>query len=180
MTVWRQAAEIGEPRTEPPPAPRFDEELLANDYVPIPCMLHPEQVTEYPQCDRDVLPGLLRHRVEQWDAQHDEQYNYALSSAPGTKVGGYPLWIQDPFEPVCECGRTMEHLLTIATDEFGTKGRWLPLEDRDNPAIVGPHTIIDRDAWAPHGLMLGDVGSLYLFTCTTCPHRPLAGTEQST
>jgi hypothetical protein len=39
---------------------------------------------------------------------------------------------------------------------------------------------MDRDAWAPHGIMLGDVGFMYLFTCTTCAERPLASTMQCT
>jgi len=60
------------------------------------------------------------------------------------------------------------------------QGRWLPLEDRDDPRITTPRPLMDRDAWAPHGLMLGDVGSLYLFTRTTCVERPLAGTMQCT
>ena len=71
----------------------------------------------------------------------------------------------------------MDHLLTIASDEFGSQGRWLPWEDRGDATITaGKRSIVDRDAWAPHGLMPGDVGSLYLFTCTTCAERPLAGT----
>ena len=73
----------------------------------------------------------------------------------------------------------MDHLLTVASDEFGPQGRWLPLEDREDPKIISQRrSIVDRDAWAPHGLMLGDVGSLYLFTCTVCAERPLAGTMQ--
>jgi hypothetical protein len=31
---------------------------------------------------------------------------------------------------------------------------------------------------APHCLMLGDVGSMYLFTCPSCPDRRLAGVTQ--
>jgi hypothetical protein len=73
----------------------------------------------------------------------------------------------------------MDHLLTVASDEFGTQGRWLPWEDREDPKITSERSIGDRDAWAPHGLMLGDVGSLYLFTCPVCAERPLAGTMQS-
>jgi hypothetical protein len=48
----------------------------------------------------------------------------------------------------------MRHLLTIASDEFGPKGRWLPAEDRDDPRITGQRLLMDRDCWAPHGLML--------------------------
>jgi hypothetical protein len=75
----------------------------------------------------------------------------------------------------------MEHLFTVASDEFGPQGRWLPWEDRQDPKIISKRrSIVARASWAPHGLMLGDVGSLYLFTCTACANRPLAGTTQLT
>jgi hypothetical protein len=74
----------------------------------------------------------------------------------------------------------MRHLLTIASNEFEFKDRrrWLPLEDRNDPRITQRRRIVDRDAWAPHGLRLGRLGSLYLFTCAACAERPLAGTMQ--
>jgi hypothetical protein len=140
ITVWRRAAEVtGSPAQ--PPTTRFDDERFAADYVPRPCVLHPERVVEYPHM-RD-LSG---------------------STAPGTKVGGHPRWIQDPQWPTCHCGAGMEHLLTIASEE----------------PMAGQRLITDRYCWAPHGLMLGDVGSMYLFTCTRCPDRPLAGSMQCT
>jgi hypothetical protein len=54
------------------------------------------------------------------------------------------------------------------------------LEDQDDPKVIGKRLLGDRDCWAPHGIMLGDVGSPYLFTCTGCADRPLAGTMQAT
>jgi hypothetical protein len=181
VTVWRWAAEVADPLSAPP-APRFDDYWFAQDYVPLPCVLHPEPVVEYPHpCGVPAqyphpcnLPVELAQRIQQWDQQHEGLYWAALSTAPGTKVGGHPRWIQPPEWPVCGCGRRMDHLLTIASDEFTPQGRWLPVEDRDDPKITSRRrSIVDRDAWAPHGLMLGDVGSLYLFTCTACAHRPL-------
>lgn len=71
----------------------------------------------------------------------------------------------------------MEHLLTIASKEF-LGVRWLAVEDRADPAATGQKPVTDRDCWAPHGIMLGDVGSMYLFTCLRCPDRPLAGSMQ--
>jgi hypothetical protein len=184
ITVWRWAADVTEPLPAPPP-PRFEDdwEWCARDYVPLPCVLHPERVVEYPHAEQpgfSDLPDALDERVRRWQERHDWLYWAALSTAPGTKVGGHPRWIQPPQWPVCDCGQRMQHLLTIASDEFGPQGRWLPVEDRDDPKITGQRLLLDRDCWAPHGLMLGDVGSLYLFTCTACGERPLAGTMQWT
>jgi hypothetical protein len=128
--------------------------------------------------DASGRPDALDERVRQWQQRYHWLYWNALSTAPGTKVGGYPRWIQAPQWPVCECGLRMRHLLTIASEEFDGHERWLPLEDRDDPKITGRRLLTDRVCWAPHGLMLGDVGSLYLFTCTAHAERPLAGTMQ--
>ncbi|XVV16772.1 hypothetical protein ACQP2X_21065 [Actinoplanes sp. CA-131856] len=51
----------------------------------------------------------------------------------------------------------MEHLLTVASWEF-SRGDEHPGRRVQNPA----------------GLMLGDVGGIYLFTCPVCPGRPFA------
>jgi hypothetical protein len=174
ITVWRRAAEVTRPLSAPPP-PRFDEEWCAMDYVPLRCVVHPERVVEYPGLRG--LPGGLAERVRQWDQRHEGLYSAALSMAPGTKVGGHPWWIQGPEWPQCGCGRRMQHLLTIASGEFDERGRWLPLEDRSDPTSTAPHPYEGPDPWPP-GVMLGDVGSLYLFTCTACAERPLAGTMQ--
>jgi hypothetical protein len=165
VTVWRTAAQVGQ-RLAAPPAPRFDgldRDLAPDDYVPRPCVVHPEPVIECPH--PDDLPDQLAERVKRWDEGGGGRYWAELSTTPGTKVGGHPGWIQDPQWPVCGCGRRMDHLLTIASGEFGSLGRWTRL--------------MDRGAWAPHGIKLGGGGgSLYLFACTVCAERPLAGVLQ--
>ncbi len=131
--------------------------------MPRPCVVHPEPVIEYPH--PDDLPDGLAERVNRWGEEGGGRYWAELSTAPGTKVGGHPRWIQDPEWPLCGCGRRMDHLLTIASGEFGSQGRWTRL--------------MDRDAWAPHGIALGGGGgSLYLFACTVCVGRPLGGVLQ--
>lgn len=88
---------------------------------------------------------------------------------------------------MCDCGRRMTHLLTIGRDEFGNRMRWIPVEDRDEASFAEERyeasftqarPAISRDTLAPHGISLGDIGSMYLFTCTTCGHRPLDGRMQ--
>jgi len=186
---WRRAAAVTEVLAGPP-EPRFDQDMNARRYQPVPCLLNPEPVTEYPGYSRypgySDLPEPLRQRVERWDDLTAGLYTEVLSVAPGTKAGGYPGWIQEPDWPVCGCGHRMDHLLTIASGEWGNRMRWIPPEDRDH-TFTGEHyeasftsarPLMPQDALAPHGIQLGDIGSMYLFTCTTCQHRPLGGSVQ--
>lgn len=186
---WRRAAAVSEV-LDTPPGPRFDLEMNARLYQPLPCLLHPEPVTEYPGCSRypdcSDLPEPLRQRLERWDDLTAGLYTEVLSAAPGTKAGGHPKWIQERDWPACGCGRRMDHLLTIASSEWGNRMRWIPLEDRDQ-TFAGEHYEASftrprptRSGWAPHDIQLGDIGSMYLFTCTTCRHRPLDGSVQMT
>ncbi|WP_411111570.1 hypothetical protein [Streptomyces sp. c-19] len=71
----------------------------------------------------------------------------------------------------------MEHLLSVTASEPGM-GRWLPLDDRDSPqdgtmvsswrAEADPAAL---DAFG-HGVVLGDLGGVYLFVCRLCPDTP--------
>ena len=178
---WRRAADVASVLADPP-LPVFEDDHGARDYYPAPCVLHPERVTEYPH--PDDLPEDLRERIEEWDeeqAGQDENedpfpgpYETDLSTAPGTKALGWPSWIQVPQRPDCVgCGQPMTHLATISSEESenwengaGTRWQAADLPDR----FFRNH--------APHGLMIGDMGSMYLFTCTRCPDRPLGSSVQ--
>ena len=171
---WRRRADIAACRPEMPPP---DAEADAR-HVPVPCVLDPERVIEYPTYD---LPNTVRSqirdtvtRVAQDTGWH---YDTDLAVASGTKIGGYPGWTQPPDWPVCTCGCVMEHLVTVASWEFsrGDEKRWIPVEDR--PAMAGwGFDSPDEHPWRtiqnPAGLMLGDAGGIYLFVCTNCPDRP--------
>ncbi len=161
---WRAVASLTEVRSAPP-APTD----ARAEHVPSPCVLHPEQVVDYPSWDlpRD-LDELLSERFDRLEKETGWLYEYHLAEAPGIKLGGYPSWTQDPIWPECEgCGETMSHLLTVSSAEYDGESRrtWLPVEDRE-----GGH---ERDrTQRPHGLMLGDMGGVYVFECRTCPDRP--------
>lgn len=171
---WRRRADVGARLTEQPAA----HEEAPDHYLPDPCVVHPERVVEYPSYD---LPAEVRdqirttvNRVEEETGWH---YDYDLSVAPGIKVGGYPSWTQTPYWPTCGCGTGMVHLLTVASWELsrGDDRRWIPLEDR--PAMEGwGFDSPDGHPWRaiqnPAGIMLGDVGGIYLFVCPSCPDRP--------
>ncbi|GAA1533179.1 hypothetical protein GCM10009827_058960 [Dactylosporangium maewongense] len=152
---WRDSAGFHQPAAIPVPhhaSPRTT--------VPAPCSVSPEPVLEYPSWDlpRDLYYAIRSATPYDFDAE--------LSVAPGTKLGGYPSWCQLPEWPACPaCGTTMEHLATVASLECDPGGeRWLPAGSRLRQ---------------PSGLMLGDVGSIYLFTCTACPHRPYESVFQN-
>ena len=146
------------------------------DYLPRHCSVHPERVVEYP--DLAELPEPLPAVVGAWEASTGTPiYQYLLSTAPGTKIGGHVAWIQEPEVPRCDAGHAMTHLVTIASAEFdgGSWPRWLAVEDADAWAASYPRREAVQNAPA---IMLGDMGSLYVFSCLRCPERPVASVFQ--
>ena len=114
--------------------------LAATSYLPAPCVLLPERVTECPH--PYDLPDTLRDRLQAWDAWQDidRPYLRLLSTTPGTKLLGHSNWIQGPRWPVCVCGRRMTHLVTIASAEYGDGDCW-----NDVPTGSSPHRIMIGD-----------------------------------
>ncbi|MFJ8160339.1 DUF1963 domain-containing protein [Streptomyces sp. NPDC096136] len=155
---WRSAAAVGDVRAAPPPPAG-----ARAGRIPAPCVVHPERVTEHPCWDlEDALWDALEPRFGQVEAETGWDYQYHLSTAPGTKLGGYPGWSQDPRWPACShCRKPMEHLLTVESREADAHSRltWTPVEDRGAD-------------YRHAGLVLGDLGGVYLFECRTCPGRP--------
>ncbi|SUA79820.1 Uncharacterised protein [Nocardia otitidiscaviarum] len=174
QVFWRDSATAGTMRAAPAlPA------AAEPEYIPSPCLVHPEQVAEYPSWDLQLHPrlrGALRPRFEQLTADTGWQYQYHLSTAPGIKLGGYPGWSTDPVWPDCaSCGQRMEHLLTVPSSEYdGESWRtWLPLEERTAPAIQAD-SYYPTDRLEPVGVHIGRSGGVYIFECRRCPDRPIA------
>ncbi|WP_331769827.1 DUF1963 domain-containing protein (plasmid) [Embleya sp. NBC_00888] len=171
---WRNSQVIGAVAARPP-VPAGAEA----DHVPQPCVVHPEEVVEYPSWDLpEPADSAIRPRVDALFEETGWRYHYHLSYAPGIKLGGYPGWTQEPGWPDCgTCGARMEHLLTVASWEWdGESWRtWLPVEERrsdDGPDF--PRNEAAEAGHNPHGLMLGDAGGVYIFECRACPGRPYA------
>jgi hypothetical protein len=180
---WRSLKKIRLPRPDnPPPQEAYYE------YVPYTCRLLPERVIEYPAIEE--LPDDLVQRIEEWEDQnldengiHACEYEAELSVAYGTKIGGHVRSIQYPQRPICNCGRPMEHLLTIATTEWNgmRDPRWTPFEEQEKFAsfpsawdeLTEEHTELFRALWIPTGLSLGDAGHMQLFMCLHCRERPI-------
>jgi hypothetical protein len=156
-------------------------------YVPRPCVLSPERVDELPSAfelevsTTNELDEAIAHHaaadLERLGITGDSGlYQRHFSVAPGTKVGGYVGWVQDPRVPTCRCGAPMEHLLTIASAEFdGAYQRWMPLEERHvwREGFDARHAV-----QSAADLMFGDMGSFYVFVCRRCPERPVSAVSQ--
>jgi hypothetical protein len=158
---WRSEASLAAQHPTSPTAPANNR----HGYVPRPCLIDPEPVIEYPAED---LPGLYdQHQaaIDRIEAETGWSFSYHLSVAPGIKVGGYPRWTQFPDWPVCDCGTRMDHLLTVASVESDGESwrRWMPLEEVGHAGGKGFNAT---------DLCIGDVGSMYLFVCASCPNMP--------
>lgn len=149
VLFWRSAAAVTDVFAAPPEPPvvQFD------GYLPEPCLLAPEQITEYPvspELSKDVRVQLgdwsrwqaAGEAVDSRYASYPEEfYDVDLSVAPGWKVGGWAAWgYTDPRPQSCPaCDTTMVPLLTIATYEWDASTRsWIPEEDRDEREPISP------------------------------------------
>ena len=98
----------------------------------------------------------------------------AQKKVQGTKLGGYPDWVQDPEYPRCpKCKTQMEHYVTIASTEWDGMSfhRWKPVEE-GLPDRAGDGHIEDAR------LMIGDAGNLYMFVCREHDTWPVAQVMQ--
>ncbi|WP_199547161.1 hypothetical protein [Streptomyces sp. N35] len=183
---WRRAAEVGEVLAAPPEPYEAD---WRGDYVPEPCLLAPEQITEYPSTF-DLSPE-LRQQVEdwsRWQAAGDavdssyaddpkEFYDAELADAPGWKVGGWPPWGRtDSIPRFCTvCEARMVPQLAIATFEWdGESGSWIPYEDQ---AAESAGSAVGRSPEQPTAIQVGSADTMQLYVCPqspTPPQRPRA------
>lgn len=176
---WRTAAEINDILAAPPEPPA----VQYPGYLPQPCLLAPEEVTEYPNSME--LEPKLRQQVEEchaWDSANaevngeeevtsEEFYNEALSVAPGWKVGGWIGWgLTDPEPRSCaSCGSDMNPLLTIASYEWDmTTSTWTPYEDQTDTT----ETVIEPDPSVPTMVQIGDRYNLQFYVCSKSPAHP--------
>ncbi|OMI85716.1 hypothetical protein BSZ07_32575 [Streptomyces sp. M1013] len=152
---WRNTTAVSDVLTEQP-----EPEVVGRaEYVPDPCLLHPEQVGEHQW--GDLLPYSIRERLDEWEDWEDEDavsYQSDLSIPPGWKVGGFAPWpLTGPQDVVCRCGQRMDLLLAVDSREWdrGTRS-WVPVEDRH---------LADTEANTPTQVVVGRGGRLLIFVC---------------
>lgn len=168
---WRTAADVTHILTAPPEPVETE---FTHYYLPEPCVLAPEQITEYPnflELDRE-----LQQQLSDWDrwkaagVEIDDSYEVApqefygneLSIAPGWKFGGWAPWgLTDPIDRFCiHCGTKMTPLLTISSEEWNPIGKgWVPYEDQALGAL-------DDDRLSnPPGVQVSDANHLQIYCC---------------
>ncbi|TDC70591.1 DUF1963 domain-containing protein [Actinomadura sp. GC306] len=166
---WRRAADVTEVLAVPP-APRQVEEWA----MPIPCLLDPEPIVEYPYIEE--LPRKLQDEIEEWEGEYPA-YLYGLSIASGCKVGGGMSWnVTDMGQhPTCDvCGSQARLILQLDSSEWGGESdqedgppRWQPVED----------TGLELDAyWAankPTGLVISRFSHGGFYGCSTDHEHPV-------
>jgi hypothetical protein len=130
---WRDSASV----TAVGAATEPDRALSDEDSLPAACRISPERVVEFPHW-LDLPSDQMRERVAEWEEGQDWSYGEHLSTAPGSKIGGWINWVQDPRWPECDRGHRMDHLLTVATAEWGNTSwrTWMPLEERARTDFV--------------------------------------------
>ncbi|MFE5867073.1 hypothetical protein ACFQ6V_00315 [Streptomyces roseifaciens] len=162
---WRRSSDVRDILTDPPEPAYVDQ----SDHVPTPCVLHPEQVREFPPVH--LLTDEQAKRVEAWAEERSVDYQGALSVAPGWKLGGWPSHVTyghplGPDELRCgECGGPVEALLTVDSKEWGGSSRtWCPAED------------VDGHPYATHTPTAVTVGrgwwTLQIYACVGAPSHP--------
>jgi hypothetical protein len=178
---WRSAASVGDVLAAPP------EPYEANypGYVPEPCVLAPEAVTEYPNSlELDPESRRVVGDPSRWEAAGDvvdgeyaeyppDFYNPHLAVAPGWKVGGWAPWGRtDPNPRYCAvCEARMVPLLTIASFEWdGATYGWAPEEDHD-AAHAGSH-IAGLSPAQPTQVEVGSADNMQLYVCPASPEHP--------
>jgi hypothetical protein len=179
VLFWRSSVSVADVLTAPPEPPviQFDW------YLPQPCLLAPEQVTEYPgplelskewqQQLGDVnlwkAAGFVWEGTGALDPQ--EFYFRNLCHVPGWKTGGWTRWgLTDPAPRPCpECGTETIPLLTIASREWDPGSQsWMPEEERTNPTVLPLGT---RPANVTL-LTIADANDLQLHICPLSPKHP--------
>lgn len=159
---WRAAASVRVVGAAEEP------ELIEGDgFLPEPCVLHPEEVVEYPYVGE--LPRDLYERIGQWEDATGHRYHYDLSIADGWKVGGWTSWsLADPYPIRCECGEVMRLLLAVAGSEWTGTGSWRPLEDAEHETEF--HEFPPRNS--PTMVTIGRGYRLYVFVCEESVAHP--------
>ncbi|WP_433696868.1 hypothetical protein [Nocardiopsis sp. CA-288880] len=178
--VWRSSAAVTGVRTAPPePAA-----VQYPGYLPEPCLIEPEQVTEYPhllELGKDLQE--LLGRWSTWEAAGaapdrsyapapEEFYQDELSVAPGWKVGGWAPWgPTDPVPRFCPaCGTGMDPLLTVATFEWDSRDQtWVPHEDLTAVSSQRPGC---PDPRMPTAVQIASGYRQQLYICPADPEHP--------
>ncbi|MEV0575850.1 hypothetical protein OG521_25140 [Streptomyces sp. NBC_01463] len=175
--LFRRSAATVTDVLDMPPEPAATQ---SQGYLPEPCLLSPEQITEYPHAME--LDKELRQRLgdpSQWQdagpardssdaVTPQDLYRDELSYAPGWKAGGWSTWgLTDPTPRPCPtCGTATLPLLTIATTEWNHgSSSWAPEEERTDPTPL-------PSGYPPANFTMIDIAGGHTLQLHACPASP--------
>lgn len=171
QVFWRRTADVHHTadRSVMRLSPNAHEGLL-----PRPCVIHPEEVTEYPT--RSWMSPELAAQIEAWEgfAGEDVTYDYdGLAVASGLKVGGWAtaetFW--GPAEPgyfTCTCGAPLDALVLFGS-EWDGDATWRPVEDSHDGSYE-----YRRTSQLATDLEFGRGYALQTYYCTASWDHPVA------
>jgi hypothetical protein len=190
VLCWRDSSTVGALLDEPPqPA-----EVEYEQYLPKPCVLHPERITEYPRAvhlheelDRDLcdrIAAWCREAAGVAPQDADPELSWtdaggydAISATDRWKVGGWPFWsFRDPWTIRCAaCETVMAPLLQVGSGEmFSDLDYWTPVEDLDAiEASPLPLWKFIREFGNQAGVELGRGYRLQVWVCPESEAHPL-------
>jgi len=116
------------------------------------CILKPQKVDDLPgwgDSDFKDIELIQKRFGEDWT---NDEFLLEFSAKSGSKINGYPVWIQGAEEIKCKCGNIKTHFFQLSS------------EDVEEGVEYPPH----HDNWSGHGLMIGDLGFIYFFYCKNC------------
>ncbi|UWE12239.1 hypothetical protein [Actinacidiphila bryophytorum] len=182
--AWRNASALVDASARLP-EPR---DLDRAEAIPLPCVLHPEVVTELPPLNYagddpteselvpPILPAELNERLSAWRHPSEPErpdgasHYWALATAPGWKLGGWADYASYPGRYArCPCGAQTRLVADLMSAE-GLDSWWQPSAAPDFPWKGAPY---DWSFHEPTQLRLGRDGFQALFGCTADPGHPL-------
>lgn len=113
------------------------------------CSFNPIRTIDYPH---------FEEQSEKWE-KFEEKYiedidiidEFMSKYQPkiGTKINGFPDWVDTPDYPVCSCGNRKEFFFQLSSEEE---------EEGEEPPVE----------WPPYAAVIGESGNLYFFVCKKC------------
>ncbi len=172
QVFWRRAVDIVDVLMDPPTPPRI---FVFPGHVPNACIVHPEEVVEYPT--HSWMPPALSDQVEAWEesfGDDERPYWYSeLAVARGVKVGGWAapetFWGPAGFGYFkCPCGAPQEALISF-DHEWDGDTTWRPIEDNHDDSYE-----YRKASQMATGLEIGRGYMLQTYYCTKSWDHPIA------
>jgi hypothetical protein len=125
----------------------YDQHVNECEFQSVSLADYPSYADHHPELKLD-LQNKYHHTVI-------EEIGHKYGPAVGSKIGGYPSWIQQSYYPQNRVGQPKQFFFQLASEDLET-------------GVAHPPPV---DKWSGHGVMIGDVGNLYFFV------DPSSGTD---